>query len=259
MPTFITRLNFNNTNRGTNGGHRVDGLFAEAAGDFSGTTAPDGANGGGTVFGIPSIDGSDAGTPASFIGTDGTYPDAGLTSGAAGDLSGTTIGTFTNTDTDTTAAAATDNTTVAAAVPTLTTLVSFDGANGAAPIAGLTTDAARNLFGTTYYGGANGDGTVFEIAKTGGSYASTPTVLARFNGTNGANPVGGLITDAAGDLFGTTYYGGANGDGTVFEIAKASGSYASTPTTLVSFNYTDGAYPVAGLILLSQKVAPDPG
>ena len=54
----------------------------------------------------------------------------------------------------------------------------------------------------------------------------------------------GLIIDAAGDLFGTTYSGGANGDGTVFEIAKTAGGYASTPTTLVSFNGADGADPL---------------
>ena len=54
----------------------------------------------------------------------------------------------------------------------------------------------------------------------------------------------GLIADAAGDLFGTTTCGGANGDGTVFEIAKTGSGYASTPTTLVSFNGANGAYPV---------------
>jgi hypothetical protein len=55
MPTFTRRDNFNNTNRGTNGGHRVGGLFADAAGDFSGTTAPGGANNDGTVFDSSSI------------------------------------------------------------------------------------------------------------------------------------------------------------------------------------------------------------
>jgi hypothetical protein len=75
MPTFTTRVNFNNTNQGANGGHRVGGLFADAAGDLSGTTVPGGANGDSTAFDIPSINGSDAGTPASFIGTDGAYPD----------------------------------------------------------------------------------------------------------------------------------------------------------------------------------------
>jgi hypothetical protein len=131
-------------------------------------------------------------------------------------------------------------------VPTLTTLVSFNGAN---PHAGLIADAAGDLFGTTPHDGAIGYGTVFEIAKTGTGYASTPTTLASFNFTDGAYPYGTLIADAAGDLFGTTAGGGTNsGDGTVFEIAKIGGSYASTPTTLLSFNGTNGEIPQAGLI-----------
>jgi hypothetical protein len=89
------------------------------------------------------------------------------------------------------------------------------------------------------------------IVKTAYGYASTPTSLVNFNGTNGAFPYAGLIADAHGDLFGTTYQGGTNGVygvGTVFEIAKTANGYASTPTTLVSFNGTDGAHPYAGLI-----------
>ena len=85
-------------------------------------------------------------------------------------------------------------------------------------------------------GGANNDGTVFEIVKTAHGYASTPTTLVSFNGTDGTNPRASLIADAHGDLFGTTAIGGVNGDGTVFEIAKTANGYASTPTTLVSFN-----------------------
>ena len=63
---------------------------------------------------------------------------------------------------------------------------------------------------------------MFEIVKTASGYASTPTVLFSFDGTHGASPVAGLIADAAGDLFGTTSGGGANGSGvgTVFEITK---------------------------------------
>jgi uncharacterized repeat protein (TIGR03803 family) len=68
-------------------------------------------------------------------------------------------------------------------------------------------------------GGANGDGTAFEIAKTGGGYASTPTTLVSFNGADGAGPVAGLIADAAGNLFGTTSDGGEAGCGTVFELS----------------------------------------
>ena len=90
---------------------------------------------------------------------------------------------------------------------TLKTLVSFNGANGDSPGAGLIADAAGDLFGTTVSGGANDDGTVFEIAKTGGRYAGAPTTLVSFNGANGNGPEAGLIADAAGNLFGTTLGG----------------------------------------------------
>jgi uncharacterized repeat protein (TIGR03803 family) len=91
---------------------------------------------------------------------------------------------------------------------------------------------------------------VFEIVKTSTGYASTPTTLASFPGTSveGVTPYASLIADGNGNLFGATYGGGAPGYGTVFEIAKTSSGYASTPTTLVSFNNNDGANPFAGLI-----------
>ena len=109
----------------------------------------------------------------------------------------------------------------AASAQTLTTLSSFNEGNGAGPAFGsLILNARGNLIGTTQYGGASGVGTVFEIAKTSGGYASTPTTLVTFNNTNGAFPEAGLIADAKGDLFGTTEAGGAYGDGTVFEIAN---------------------------------------
>jgi uncharacterized repeat protein (TIGR03803 family) len=133
------------------------------------------------------------------------------------------------------------------------TLVSFDGTNGGQPIGGLIADAHGDLFGTTQVDGANGQGTVFEIAKTAHGYASTPTTLVGFDGTNGAQPIGGLIADAHGDLFGTTLSGGAHDRGTVFEIAKTAHGYASTPTILVSFNGANGAGPHAGLIAGSHR------
>jgi hypothetical protein len=105
-------------------------------------------------------------------------------------------------------------------------LVSFNGSNGGGPEAGLTVDANGDLFGTTTGGGAS-DGTVFEIKNTGTvaapSYASAPTTLVGFNGSNGGTPLAGLTVDANGDLLGTTSAGGAAGYGTVFEI--------SVPTT----------------------------
>jgi uncharacterized repeat protein (TIGR03803 family) len=109
---------------------------------------------------------------------------------------------------------------------TLTTLHSFDTTDGAFPGVGVIVDAAGNLYGATEGGGAYnsacnypGCGTVFELTKgSGGTW--TETVLHSFNsnGVDGYQPYGGLIRDAAGNLYGTTYSGGAYGYGTVFEV-----------------------------------------
>jgi uncharacterized repeat protein (TIGR03803 family) len=234
---------------GGNGSYPRAGLIADANGNLFGTTSDGGAYSAGTVFEIAKTATGYASTPTtlvSFNGTDGGLPLAGLIADANGNLFGTT------------AAGGADGggtvfeiaKTASGYANTPTTLVSFNGTNGAYPAAGLIADADGNLFGTTEEGGggANNVGTVFEIAKTAAGYASTPTTLVSFNGTDGANPVAGLIADANGNLFGTTYAGGANDYGTVFEIAKTAAGYASTPTTLVSFNGTDGATPFAGLI-----------
>ena len=118
----------------------------------------------------------------------------------------------------------------------LTTIASFNGTNGANPsLNGVTVDAQGNLFGATYGGGANGGGTVWEIAIG----TNTINALASFNSANGAYPYDGVILDAQGNLYGATVDGGANNDGTVFEIAKGSG----TITTLVSFDGTNGQAP----------------
>jgi uncharacterized repeat protein (TIGR03803 family) len=67
--------------------------------------------------------------------------------------------------------------------------------------------------GTTYSGGANGNGTVFKISLTG-----TLTTLHSFDGTDGSEPLAGLVQGANGNLHGTTYVGGSKGDGVVFKI-----------------------------------------
>ena len=130
----------------------------------------------------------------------------------------------------------------------VTTSVDFNFGNGSAPSGDLIADIRGNLFGTTSAGGTHGKGTVFEVAKTPGGYASSPTILVSFKGSDGATPKARVIPDAAGNLFGTTTAGGAYGQGTVFEIAKTRGGYASTPITLISFTVHNGAAPSAGLI-----------
>jgi hypothetical protein len=84
---------------------------------------------------------------------------------------------------------------------------------------------------------------VFEIPYIDGSYASTPTTLVSFDGTDGGNPHASLIIDAVGDLFGTTSGVSIGLAGTVFEVAKTADGYASTPTTLANV-----IYPVGNLI-----------
>jgi uncharacterized repeat protein (TIGR03803 family) len=130
-------------------------------------------------------------------------------------------------------------------------LHSFNGSDGANPVAGLIFDAAGSLYGTTQYGGSvsacgtQGCGTVFELTPNGdGSW--TERVLHSFEGRDGAGPFAGLIFDAAGNLYGTTKYGGAHPWGTVFELTP-NGDGSWTESVLHSFKAYDGAYPVAGL------------
>ena len=127
---------------------------------------------------------------------------------------------------------------------TLTTLFSFDGANGAPP-EGEVILVGSTLYGMTSGGGTFGDGAVFSIPTSGG----TPTILASFDGTNGASPFGGL-TLVGSTLFGMTAFGGVFNDGTVFSVPIAGG----TPTNLASFNSTSGALPIAGLTLVGSTL-----
>jgi len=98
-------------------------------------------------------------------------------------------------------------------------LYSFNGAgtSGWNLTCSLLFDAAGNLYGTTYFGGAFEAGAVFELTSSGGVW--TEQVLHSFGqGNDGATPGAGLIWDAAGNLYGTTLGGGVYGDGTAYEV-----------------------------------------
>ncbi len=129
-----------------------------------------------------------------------------------------------------------------------TTLVSFDGNNGASPAAGLVQGSDSNFYGTTTIGGAYNFGTVFKITPSG----QLATLYSFCSGglpcADGANPYGALVQAADGNFYGTTDSGGANGvGGTVFKITSQ-----GALTTLYSFcsepNCADGGGPYAGLI-----------
>jgi uncharacterized repeat protein (TIGR03803 family) len=120
--------------------------------------------------------------------------------------------------------------------------------DGSLPSGPLIFDSKGDLYGTTYGGGA-GYGIVFEVGPSG-SGGWKETILYTFQGgSDGANPNAGLIFDQAGNLYGTTSAGGANKDGTVFELSP-SGSGEWTETVLYSFgaSSSDGAFPSSSLI-----------
>ena len=171
-------------------------------------------------------------TLVTFTGANGLDPQAGLVADASGNLYGTTVW-------------GTGNYGTIFAIDAIshaqTTLATFQGGDGANPYGSLIFDASGNLYGTTSYGGANDYGTVFEVAA--GSHALT--TLATFTGANGAGSIAGLIADASGNLYGTTYFGGSSDSGTVFEVTA--GSHALT--TLATFTGANGAGPAASLIV----------
>lgn len=123
--------------------------------------------------------------------------------------------------------------------------------DGSGPTAGLLLDAGGNLYGTTTGGGVSGSGTVFELVNSSGTYGEV--ILHSFTGGNpdGGGPNGGLIKDAAGNLYGTTTGSGTSGSGAVFELVKSSGAFTFKVlhTFLANYCSTDGALPQAGLVM----------
>ena len=113
-------------------------------------------------------------------------------------------------------------------------------------------DASGDLFGATQPNGG-GDGKVCEIEKAGGAYASTATVIASFGFDQAIDAFlnSGVITDSAGDVFGVADGGfdsatSVAAAGTVFEIKKTGGTFASTPTVLAFLSFSDDGNPVGG-------------
>ncbi|MGH6839303.1 MAG: choice-of-anchor tandem repeat GloVer-containing protein [Methylocella sp.] len=213
------------------------GVIADSNGNVYGTTFAGGASDAGVVFKL-----SPGGTYTvlhSFSrGSDGRFPLAGLVADSSGNLYGTTdegggsgcggvgCGVVFKLSPD----------------GTETVLHPFTGgSDGANPLAGLIADSSGNLYGTTAFGGASGNGVVFKLSPSG-----TETVLHAFSGfpSDGGTPEGGLIADSSGNLYGTTAIGGASGNGVVFKL-----SASGTETVLYSFKGgSDGGTPVAGLI-----------
>ncbi|MGC9948411.1 MAG: choice-of-anchor tandem repeat GloVer-containing protein [Bryobacteraceae bacterium] len=220
------------------GANPCGNLVRDPAGNIYGTTEYGGAHDQGVVFKVDAA--GHQKVLYSFTGqADGANPRSGVVSDSQGNLYGTTyfggtagMGVVYKLDTS-------GNETV---------LHSFTGGlDGKAPIAGVLLDPAGYIYGTTYYGGAGSSGVVYKLDPAG-HY----TVLYSFaGGTDGRNPYAGLARDSAGNLYGTTEYGGGDtacsylGCGTVFKVDTA-----GHETVLHGFTYgIDGIFPQAGVLL----------
>ena len=134
------------------------------------------------------------------------------------------------------------------------TLALLTGNGGSVPVGSIVLDSNDDVFGETEYGGANnnggtpaGLGAIYELVNGSG----TITTLASFDSLHGEYPVGGLVADSSGNLFGVASKGGTvtsqipQGAGNVFEVAAGS----NTITPLASFSGTDGQLPEGGVLL----------
>jgi len=241
--TSFTNLYY--LNGGSDGGYPEAGLILSGS-TLYGTAVNDGNGHWGTVFKVDT-DGNGFTNLHSFTGgSDGGSPVAALII-SSNTLYGTTEdgGSFGN---GTIFAVNTNG-------MGFTNLYSFTGgSDGSSPQAGLVL-AGNTLFGTAYYGGISGAGTVFAVNTNGTGFTN---LYSFTGGIDGGYPMAGLIL-SGNTLYGTTYHGGSSGNGTVFKI-NTDGSdfttlYSFTALSSIYYNYnfynvnSDGANPEGGLIL----------
>jgi len=226
---------FNNTI----GADPYAGLLVDSSGNMFGTTYDGGASSGGTIFKLDASNNLALTTLYNFTynTTAPNEPRGNFSMDSAGNLYSTTV--------EGGPTAGTSYGTVfklSAGSYTYSQVANFTLASGVYPYAGVTLDAAGNIYGTTEAGGAGGQGTLYKIA-TGGS---TPVALATFAGSsNGGRPYGPPIIGPDGNLYGTTNQGGANNGGVLYRYNLTT----NTLTTLINFNATTGFTPSPDLLM----------
>lgn len=240
------------------------GLIEDAAGNFYGTTADGGAHNFGTVYRLsPNSSGGFTETILySFKGgsTDGAGPHASLFRDSAGNLYGTTVAggivasTCSQGFSSFVGCGIIFKLTPTSTGPwTETVLHRFSGTDGGNSFAGLIRDAAGNFYGATLGGGSTGLGVVFKLSLTSTGWKET--VLHKFTGgTDGALPFlncASLALDASGNLYGSSYKGGAANAGTVFKLIPPT-TTTGTWTEKILYTFkggSDGSEPFTGVIL----------
>ncbi|MGA2906031.1 MAG: choice-of-anchor tandem repeat GloVer-containing protein [Candidatus Korobacteraceae bacterium] len=200
------------------GGTPYGGLIFDSAGNLYGTTTSGGQYQGGTVFELtPSGSGWTETVLHSFQSSEGTFPEGGLIFDASGNLYGTAesggLGGYDGSVFE----LSPSNGGWAFSV---LHLFDFSAGEGVDPLAGVTMDAAGNLYGTDLGGGYYDDGTVYRLNYDGGAW--TYQTLHDFNSTTGDSPFGGVTFDSQGNMYGTAIAGGTGacngGCGVVWEI-----------------------------------------
>ena len=198
------------------GGSPTAGVISDQEGNLYGATALGGADGAGTVFKL-SKDGKES-VLYNFTGySDGLFPDASLLRDPAGNLYGVTvIGGYLECK-DLTGGCGVVFKVDANGSEATVHIFRGHPYDGAGPYAPVIRDGAGSLYGTTPYGGEYEQGTVYKISKSG-----EETILHSFEGgRDGTQPFGGLVEDAKGNLYGTTYLGGSHNGGTVFKLSPS--------------------------------------
>jgi uncharacterized repeat protein (TIGR03803 family) len=245
---------------GGDGNIPYSSLIMDSSGNLYGTTLEGGTHNFGTVYRLtPTSSGGWHETVLySFTGAaDGASPHSPLLRDGVGNLYGTTIKGGLNSKNCNSTAQGTGCGVVFKLTPTAqapwteTVLYSFTGGlDGGNPYAGLVRDKAGNLYGTAVVGGSDDHGTVYRLTSTANGWQQT--VLHSFAGKSDGNaPYAPVVFDPHGNLYGTTYEGGAAGQGIVYRLLpQQSGLW--TEKILHTFqgqSGSDGAQTFAGVVL----------
>jgi uncharacterized repeat protein (TIGR03803 family) len=251
-PHFKVLYSFTGQSDGADPGSR---LIRDRAGSLYGTTyqggdmACGGNSGCGAVFRL-APDGKETVLHAFVGASDGASPGRGVIADSKGNLYGATQGgTFSGTNSASCPPSGCGTIYKIAADATKTIIYRFKGgSDGSVPNGELLMDQSGNLYGGTQTGGGTGChgfgcGAIYKLAPDG-----TETVLYRFQGGNdGGDPLGGLIEDQSGNLYGTTILGGWRSSGVLFRVSQG-----GSETVLYRFcsqtNCVDGSVPEATLI-----------
>jgi len=219
--TEIVLDSFTNAGGNSEGHYPDDGVILDSSGNLFGATSRGGASNDGLVYELVKASNFRETVLYDFAGGgNGSFPDGGLVFDASGNLYGTTAG----------AGSGGGGTVFELSPPgvwnVISTLYSFSGGGscarepGPGSQASLTIDGAGSLYGTTCADGAHRFGNVFKLSPSGDGWSYTD--LYDFaGGSDGSYPYSKPICDASGNLYGTAYAGGTDGNGVAWKISGA--------------------------------------